>query len=120
MNNSNDFKRLILNCLFSKLFSVDVSNKSLIIKLDNRTLEYYELRILMYLRNKYSNLDKTILFIKEIINEGKKYNTHDKIDYSIMEVLNIFRIYVKNPDYIDQLIITHKYVMSVWKNGSKH
>ncbi|MDK0979660.1 hypothetical protein QTH16_10880 [Clostridium perfringens] len=120
MNNSNDFKRLILNCLFSKLFSVDVSNKSLIIKLDNRTLEYYELRILMYLRNKYSNFDKTILFIKEIINEGKKYNTHDKIDYSIMEVLNIFRIYVKNPDYIDQLIITHKYVMSVWKNGSKH
>lgn len=120
IRNSNEFKMKVLNCLFSKIFSIDVSNKSAIIKLDNRTLEYYELRILMYIRNKHSKFNETILFIEEVINEAQKYHTHDKIDYSIIEVLNIFKTYVRKPKYIDQLIITHKYVMSVWKNGSKH
>lgn len=120
VNNSNEFKRRVLNCLFSKLFSVDISDKAFIFKFDNRTLEYYELRILMYLRNKYSEFKKIILFIEKIIIEAKQYHTHDKIDYSIMEVLNIFKTYVKDPENIDKLIITHKYIMSVWKNGSKH
>lgn len=120
INNSNNFKKIVLNCLLSKQFSVDISNKFVILKSNNRTLEYFELRILAYVRNSHSDFEKVITFIEKIISETNKYHTHDKIDYSIMEVLNIFNTYVKDPVYIDQLIITHKYIMSVWKNGSKH
>lgn len=120
INNSNHFKKMVLNCLLSKQFFVDVSNKFVLLKSNNRTIEYFELRILAYLRNSSSGFEEVITFIEHIISETNRYNTHDKIDYSIMEVLNIFNTYVKDPKYIDELIITHKYIMSVWKNGSKH
>lgn len=42
------------------------------------------------------------------------------IDYSIIQVLNIFKAYVKNAEYIDNLILVHKYTCDIWKNGSKH
>lgn len=118
--NSNDYKRKVLNCLISKQFSVDVSNDTVMFKINNQIINYFELRILAYVRNIHSDFNKTISFIYEVITEAKKNHTHDKIDYSIMEVLKIFNIYVKDSEYIDQLINTHKYVMSVWKNGSKN
>lgn len=118
--NSNDMKREILNCLFSKLLSVDINDKFIITKNNRRTLEYYELRILVYIRNKNSISEKAINFINDIISQAQKEHLQEKIDYSIIEVLDIFITYVKNPEFIDQLISTHKYIMSVWKNGSKH
>ena len=118
--NSNEFKLKILNCLISQIFSVEVSNGVNIIKSNNRTLTYLELRILMYIRNKNSKYRKAIDFIQQVISDKKSSHTNDKIDYSILEALNIFRTYVKYPEYIDQLIITHKYITSVWKNGAKN
>lgn len=118
--NSNDMRREILNCLFSKLFSVDINDKFIITKNNGRTLEYYELRILVYIRNQNAVSEKIIDFINDIISQAQKEHLQEKIDYSIIEVLDIFITYVKNPEFIDQLINTHKYIMSVWKNGSKH
>lgn len=40
--------------------------------------------------------------------------------YSIMRVIEIFYSFVKEPVRIDNLIVTHKYICDVWKNGSKH
>lgn len=42
------------------------------------------------------------------------------VDYSIMRVIEIFYSFVKEPVRIDNLIVTHKYICDVWKNGSKH
>lgn len=120
ITNSNEMKREILNCIFSRLFSVDINDKFIITKNNGRTLEYYELRILVYIRNLNSVYENIIDFIKNIISRIQKEYLQEKIDYSIIEVLDIFITYVKNPEFIDNLINTHKYVMSVWKNGSKH
>lgn len=120
ITNSNDMKREILNCVCSKLFSVDINDKFVITKKNGRTLEYYELRILVYIRNSNSTVESILNFVKDVVKQAKKDHLQEKIDYSIIEVLDIFITYVKNPDYIDQLINTHKYIMSVWKNGSKH
>lgn len=46
-------------------------------------------------------------------------NEYDKVDFSIYEVLHMFIKYVKKPKNIDNLILTHKYVTSIWKNGSR-
>ena len=43
-----------------------------------------------------------------------------KIDYTIFEVLEIYKRYVVEPKYIDNLILVHKYTCDVWKNGAKH
>ncbi len=120
INNSDKMKREILNSILSKIFYVTVSDELSIFKYNGRTLEYYELRILVFLRNKSSKSDEAINFINKVTIEAKTERTQEKVDYSIMEVLDIFNTYVKEPYYIDQLIITHKYIMSVWKNGSKH
>lgn len=37
-----------------------------------------------------------------------------------MRVIEIFYSFVKEPVRIDNLIVTHKYICDVWKNGSKH
>ena len=34
--------------------------------------------------------------------------------------IEIFYSFVKEPVRIDNLIVTHKYICDVWKNGSKH
>lgn len=41
------------------------------------------------------------------------------IDYSIMQVLKIFRTFVRDFICIDNLILVHKYTCDIWKNGSK-
>lgn len=120
IDNSNTFKIRILNCLLSQLFGVNVNNEFNLFKINNRVLQYFELRILIYIRNNHCEFKKALVHIEEILKEVQNHNIHDKIDYSILEVLNIFVKYVKNPDYIDNLILTHKYIMSVWKNGSKN
>lgn len=120
IRNSNIFKKMILNCLLSQLFNINVSKDLNLFKYNNRTLQYFELRILSYIRNNNSEFKKSLTHIENILKETKKYDIHDKIDYSILEVLNIFTKYAKNPKHIDNLILTHKYVMSVWKNGSKN
>ncbi len=42
------------------------------------------------------------------------------IDISIIQVIDIFKTYVTNPKYIDNLILTHSYTSDMWKNGSKY
>lgn len=41
-------------------------------------------------------------------------------DYSLLQVLDIFRLFVRDSKRIDELIRIHKYCCDTWKNGSKH
>lgn len=41
------------------------------------------------------------------------------VDYSLLQVLAVFRTFVQKIDWIDQLILTHKYCCDTWRNGSK-
>lgn len=42
-----------------------------------------------------------------------------KIDMALMEVLHVLIATVKNPLFVDNIILTHRLVSGLWKNGSK-
>lgn len=118
--NSDYFKKIILNVLFSKIFNVEISNKFEIFKFGGKTLEYFELRILCFIRNNTSTYEECIDFIEKNSKEVNLRITYDKIDYSILEVIDIFHKFVRDRFFIDNLIVTHKYIMQIWRNGSKN
>ncbi|ALP90569.1 MULTISPECIES: HD domain-containing protein [Clostridium] len=116
--NSNTYKRNILNSYISTIFNIDVSNDIEFIKLDKRPLKYYELRILLYIRNKSTTIQNFVTFLTSILDSIIVKN-YEKVDFSLIEVLNIFKTHVKSAELIDNLILVHKYVSSVWRNGSR-
>lgn len=110
-NNSNEYERRILNAYISRLFNVELSDDVRVYRKDGRPLSYYELCVFAYVRNKYCDCSKFLIPSQEFID--------DKIDYSIYEVMDIFIKYVKSTEYVNTLIIVHKYISSIWKNGSR-
>jgi hypothetical protein len=117
---SDEFKRKILNGLCSHIINIGINDSYVYIKESNRPLMYFELRLLIYLRNKRFRHDEFCNFAEKILNEIKTDEyAKDKIDYHILEILYIFNMKVKEPKNIDALILTHKLVNGLWKNGSK-
>lgn len=116
LNNTREIYRQCINTWLSFWMRIEVSDEIVLRKCDSSRLKYFELRLLVYLRNKHNNL-KLFTFIKDSCMD-EKFNTD--IDYSLIQVLDIFRVFVKDADKIDNLILVHKYVCDIWKNGSKH
>lgn len=112
---SSNIKRILLNCIFSNLFSVEISDRKVIQKLNNKTINVIEFRILMYLRNKNFNNIKFKLLLK-----NNNLDEIRRLDFSIYEVIDYFFKYVKDPALIDELIIIHQFTSDYWKNGSKY
>jgi len=115
---SKEYKRKILNTYISKIFNIELSNNIESSRLDKRALKYYELRILTYIRNRNYDLYCFYDFTRKIISDYSE-NSYEKVDFSLYDVLDLFLTYVKDPNLIDKLILVHKYVSSIWKNGSK-
>lgn len=115
---SNSYKRNILNSYISTILNIETTNDIEFIKLDKRPLKYYELRIQLYIRNKSVLVEDFVAFLASIINNLTDKN-YEKVDFSLIEVLNIFKIHVRSAELIDNLILVHKYVSSVWRNGSR-
>lgn len=115
-SNSDTLQRMVLNAVFSCLFMIEISDDVILQKINNRKITYFELRILELLRNKYFSMNKFIVLKSDFA----KSEYHYSIDYSIMQVLGIFRTFVSSPEYIDNLILVHKYACDIWRNGSKH
>lgn len=111
---SNEIKRMLLNASISYLCNIQVSDNFNFIKMNNRPIRYCEIRILAFLRNYY--FDEKIL--QKRIDEI--FTNEEKIDYSILEVIQYFNKFVKNQEFIDALICVHKYTCDLWKNGSKY
>lgn len=115
-NNSSEYQRKILNAYISRVFNIDLSDDVAIQKEDRRNIKYYELRLFSYIRNKNCEIKKFTNFVTQLTSNKNHY---EKIDFSIYEILHILIKYVKNPEYVDDLILVHKYVSSIWKNGSR-
>lgn len=115
-SNSDTLQRMVLNAVFSCLFMIEISDDVILQKINNRKITYFELRMLEFLRNKYFSMNKFI----SLKNDFTKFEYHFSIDYSIIQVLGIFRTFVSSVEYIDNLILVHKYACDIWRNGSKH
>lgn len=116
---SSRFQRKVLNAIFSQMINVDMSDSSIIQKRDNRPLYYFELRLLIYLRNNQCNTADFKKFANDVLSVAMNDNSIENIDYQIIEVLYILIAKVKDPNKVDSLILVHKLVNGLWKNGSK-
>lgn len=114
--NTSEMKRMVLNAIYSYLFNVQMNDQMILTKNSRKPLIYGELRVLALIRN--TLFDKNIY---QIIPEvWKDEENLLKMDYAILEVLDVFRNYVRSPVQIDHLIKIHQYTCDVWKNGSKY
>lgn len=112
---SDEIFRLILNAIVSYLLDINVSEDLNILR-SNNNLTYFDLRLISYLRCKNFNLIDFSLHYNDCLKNDYKNN----IDYSLLQVLPIFQDNVKDSTKIDILILAHKFVCDLWKNGSKH
>lgn len=117
MKSSTEYKRKILNVFFSEIIDVTPSDSLTFVKTNARRFKYVELRILAYLRNKNFDLDQFKQFVDHI--DEKDVSNQMGIDIGILQVLNIFIQNVRNPIWIDSLIVTHRLTKGLWYNGSK-
>ncbi len=116
ISNSSEIQRRCINAVLSGLMQIEISDDVVLQKNNNRKITYSELRILIYLRNNHFTLED---FEKAKVDFVRDEYQH-AIDYSIIQVLGVFKTFVSVPAYIDNLILVHKYTCDVWKNGSKH
>lgn len=117
--NSNEFIRKILNSIISRIIDVPLNDSVNFFKNDNRQTLYYELRLLMIVRSKHFNIFRFKELTYQILNDLSNSYNLEKVDLSLHEVLPIFHNYVANLQHLDNLILVHKYVKGIWKNGSK-
>ena len=117
MKASAEYQRKILNVFYSEIIDVIPSDSLALSKRNARRFKYVELRILAYLRNKNFDLEQFKEFV-EHINE-KDISNQMGIDIGVLEVLNIFIKNVRNPEWVDSLIVTHRLTKGLWYNGSK-
>ena len=115
-SNTDEMERLILNALFSYIFSYNLDDSFNFAKSSRLLISYAEIRILALLRNKQFNLKNFLHKYKNMISE----NYIVDIDYSLLQVMEHFNTFIRNPKRIDNLILIHKYCYDTWKNGSKY
>lgn len=114
---SAEYKRRILNVFYSEIIGVLPSDAFTFTKLNYRKLYYTELRIIARLRNKNFNFEDFETFVNHI--DDKNVSNRMIIDMGLLDVLNRFIIKVKRPEWVDNLIITHRLTKGLWYNGSK-
>lgn len=114
--NTEEIYRMVLNAIYSYLFSVEIEDCFVISKRNRKPLSYGELRILLFVRNPFFTEQE----FRERNIQLKTYNNQLSVDYSVLEVVEAFHTFVKSPVPVDNLILTHQYVCEVWKNGSKY
>ena len=117
MKASAEFQRRILNVYFSEIMDVVPSDALAFTKMNARRFRYAELRILAYLRNHNFDLEQFEEFIEHI--NDKDVSNQMGIDMGLLEVLNVFIRNVRNPEWVDALIRTHRLTKGLWYNGSK-
>lgn len=114
---SPEYMRRILNVFYSEIIGVPPSDALTFTKLNYRKLHYTELRIMARLRNKDFDMEKFKAFVNLI--DDKDVSNRMVIDLGLLDVLNRFILQVKRPEWVDDLIVTHRLVKGLWYNGSK-
>ena len=115
--NSENFKRKILNCIFSYACNIQSGDNLSILRTDIKPIKYYELRIISMLRNYRLKVCDFFEFVRTL--DSTDLNEKMDIDLGILEGLGIYRQKIQKPEEIDRLIQTHRLVKSLWHNGSK-
>lgn len=116
--NSSEFRRRVYNALTSYILNIPINDDFNLIKMDGRAIHYYEFRLLVYLRINYQFDDVYFRQFAQPIFKDLR-NNEEKVDLTLFEVLPIFKKYIADPKQIDDLILTHRFVNGIWKNGSK-
>ena len=115
--NSPEYQRKILNAFYSACIGVMCSDSFPFVKENSRTMNYTELRILTRLRNRHFCNEEFYRFIDKLVD--RDVTNQMTIDMALLSVLGTFVNYVKNPEWIDGLILTHRITKGLWCNGSK-
>lgn len=115
-SNSDNLQRMFLNAVYSSVFNITLSESIFLTSYEKKGITYGVLRTLVYLRNGQCSVKQFLGWQMEI----KDPENAQKIDFDIFEVLGIYKRYIINPEYIDNLIMIHRYTCDVWKNGAKH
>lgn len=118
LKTSEEFVRKAYNTFFSILYCVVPDDRHSFSKNNNRCLSYAELRVLVYLRNRHFTKKDFEKFVYDIIQDTSTMERM-KIDMALMEVLHVLITTVKTPLFVDNIILTHRLVSGLWKNGSK-
>ncbi len=112
---TSELYRQVLKTLFSKVYSVKPDDNIKVVKQGSKSILYNEYRTLIYLNNRRFRLKPFVAFLEREIADKDS----DVLDHSLMEVVDYFVAFTKEPGYVDDLIQIHKYTNEIWKNGSK-
>lgn len=114
--NGEELTRMLLNGTFSYLFQFEIDDQFVFAKHSKEPVQYAEVRILSALRNKNFSTEGFWRNYSEYNQDSYRCT----VDYSLLQVMEAFQIFVRDPRRIDQLIQIHKYCTDTWRNGSKH
>lgn len=117
LNASAEYQRRILNTFFSEVIGIQPSDSLIFTKINCRKICYTELRLMARVRNRRFNLSDFHSFVEHI--EDRDVSNRMIIDMGLLDVLNRFITRVKNPKWVDDLILTHRLTKGLWYNGSK-
>ena len=117
LNASSEYQRRVLNTFFSEVIGIQPSDSLIFTKTNCRKICYTELRLMARVRNRRFDLPEFHSFVKHI--EDRDVSNRMIIDMGILDVLNRFIKRVKNPKWVDDLILTHRLTKGLWYNGSK-
>jgi len=118
---SRFLRRQIYNALISSILELELNDNFFILKKSKKLLNYYELRLAMVVRNYNVDTDLLADILLEYVDAyNQNKNQFRSIDYSIFKAVQYFKTFAREPKYIDNLILTHKYTSELWENGSKH
>lgn len=117
LNNSSEYQRRILNAYYSESIHVLCSDACSFIKSNSKKLHYTELRILIRLRNRQFNLNNFRIFVKSL--NGRDVSNQMGIDMALLGVIGTFVSTVRDPEWVDGLVQTHRITKGLWYNGSK-
>lgn len=115
--NSSEYQRRILNAYYSESIHVLCSDACSFIKSNSKKLHYTELRILIRLRNRQFNLNNFRIFVKSL--NGRDVSNQMGIDMALLSVIGTFVSTVRDPEWVDGLVQTHRITKGLWYNGSK-
>lgn len=117
LNNSSEYQRRILNAYYSESIHVLCSDACSFIKSNSKKLHYTELRILIRLRNRQFNLNNFRIFVKSL--NDRDVSNQMGIDMALLSVIGTFVSTVRDPEWVDGLVQTHRITKGLWYNGSK-
>ena len=115
--NSNEYIRKILNAYYSCICEIPISDAKSFTKTSPRPMSYSELRVMARLRNRNFTIDSFTRAVNDI--NPIKLENNMSIDMGLMDVLAIYINNVRNPEWVDNIILTHRVVKGLWQNGSK-